>query len=393
MQGTPRRVAGFSSPHAVQWGRGSAPRTLALDPIRRTIRVLELFAILILIYWFGVPPPILVTFGPQQTVFTQNPKVGVHTRLTDEVEEWKIKKTLEMVREMGAPWVVEYFPWGYIESSEGEYDWTHADLVVDHAQRQGLTVIARLGFVPNWARPKDSVTSYLDEARYQHFAQFAAAFVRHFAGRIRYLIIWNEPNVNFEWGYRPVDPAGYVRMLRAVYPEVKQINPELQVLGGALAPTLAPPNSPDAMSDLEYLQKMYDAGAKDYFDLLAVHSYGWTSPADDPPATNRVNFRRTELLRDIMVKNGDAAKHMLITEGGWNDHPRWTKAVRPAERIADTLRAYELAAQWDWLDACILWAFRYPEPAQTYQDYFTFVTPGFDPKPIYYDVRNYVTGK
>ena len=63
----------------------------------------------------GVQPRPLVTVGPQQTVVTVNPKMGVHTRLTDEVEEWKIKRTLEMVREMGAPWIVEYFPWAYVE--------------------------------------------------------------------------------------------------------------------------------------------------------------------------------------------------------------------------------------------------------------------------------------
>ena len=363
--------------------------------VRRSsfVRLLEILALLVLIYWLGAPPPILVTLGPQQTVHTTNPKIGVHTRLTDEVEEWKIKKTLEMVREMGAPWIVEYFPWGYIENDEGQYDWSHADLVVDHAQRQGLTVIARLGFVPNWARPKDSVTSYLDEAHYTYFANFVRAFVTHFKGRIRYIVIWNEPNTNFEWGYRPVDPAGYVKLLQAVYPAAKQADPDVQVLAGALAPVLAPPGATDAMSDLEYLQKMYDAGAKSYFDILAVHAYGWRSPADELPSPDRVNFRRTELLHDIMIKNGDAAKHIIITEGGWNDHPRWTKAVRPAERIEDTLRAYDLCKQWDWVDACVMWAFRFPAPAQTYQDYFTFVTPNFDPKPIYYEVQKYAEGK
>lgn len=368
----------------------------AFSPLLRLIllrffRVLEVLVLLILLYWFGAPPPILVTLGPQQTVHTNNSKLGIHTRLTDEVEEWKIQKTLQMVREMGASWIVEYFPWGYIENSEGEYDWSHADIIVDHARRQGLTVIARLGFVPAWARPKDSTVSYLDDAHYPYFAKFVAEFVKHFEGRVNYVILWNEPNVNFEWGYRPVDPAGYTRLLEAVYPAAKRANPQVQILAGALAPTLAPPNSTDAMSDLEYLQKMYDAGAKDYFDILAIHAYGWKSPADEAPAPNRVNFRRTELLREIMVKNGDSAKHAMITEGGWNDHPRWTKAVRPAERIAYTLRAYDMVQQWDWLDACALWAFRYPAPAQTYQDYFTFVTPDFDPKPIYYEVQKYAT--
>ncbi len=361
--------------------------------LSRLRRVAQVGALAALIYALGALPPVLVTLGPQQTVHTRNAKMGVHTRLTDEVEEWKIKKTLEMVREMGAPWIVDYFPWGYIEAEEGHYDWSHADTVVDQARRQGLTVIARLGFVPAWARPKDSTVSYLSEARYPAFAQFVAAFVSHFEGRVSAVIIWNEPNVNFEWGYQPIDPAGYVRMLQAVYPAAKQANPSVQILAGALAPNLAPPGSIDAMGDLEYLQKMYDAGAKDYFDTLAVHAYGWRAPADESPASDRVNFRRVELLRQIMMQNGDASKHVMITEGGWNDHPRWTKAVRPAERIAYTRRAFELAATWDWLDACALWAFRYPATAQTYLDYFTFVTPGFDPKPIYFEMQKYAGGQ
>jgi len=352
-------------------------------------RMAQLIVLLAMVYWLAAPPPILVTLGAPQTVRTTNSKIGVHTRLTDEADEWKIKKTLELVREMGSPWIVEYFPWAYIENAEGEYDWAHADLVVDHARQQGITVIARLGFVPQWARPRTSVISYLDESHYPYFAEFVAAFVAHFKDRIKYIVIWNEPNTNFEWGYQGIDPAGYARLLQVVYPRVKQVDPSVQILAGALAPTLAPPGTTDAMNDLEYLQKMYDAGAKDYFDLLSVHAYGWTSPADEPPAPNRVNFRRTELVHDLMIRNGDATKRVMITEGGWNDHPRWTKAVRPAERIQDTLRAFDLCKTWDWVDACVMWAFRYPFPAQTYQDYFTFVTPEFDPKPIYFEVQRY----
>ena len=357
--------------------------------LSRVIRVLEAAALLALLYALAAPPPILVTLGPQHTVRTTNPKVGVHTRVTDEVEEWKIRKNFEMVREMGASWVIEYFPWEYIEFDEGNFDWTHADLVVDHARRQGLGVVARLGYVPRWARPKEAVTSFLDEARYPAFANFVAAFTRHFAGRVQHIVIWNEPNLNFECGYRGVDPAGYTRMLQAVYPRAKEAEPSVRILAGALAPTLAPPGSVDAMDDLDYLQQMYDAGARDYFDVLAIHAYGWNALADEAPSARRVNFRRAELLREIMVRNGDAAKGAFITEGGWNDHPRWTKAVHPAERIANTVRAYEICRDWDWLDACALCAFRYPFPAQTYLDYFTFVTPEFDPKPIYWEVQKY----
>jgi hypothetical protein len=119
-----------------------------------------------------------VPLGPQQTVHTTNPKMGIHTRLTDEVEEQKIKRSLAMVREMGAPWVVEYFPWAYIEGEPGRYNWVHADQVVAHASRQGLTLIARLGFVPEWARPKDTTPLYLDEEHFDDFATICSIVCR-----------------------------------------------------------------------------------------------------------------------------------------------------------------------------------------------------------------------
>jgi hypothetical protein len=352
----------------------------------------RLAVFLALVILFSAPPGPIVSLGPPQTVRTINPKMGVHTRLTDEVEPWKIKRTLQMVREMGAPWAVEYFPWAYSEPEKGKFDWEHADLVVDHALAQGLTVIGRLGFVPEWARPADSTVSYLDEDHYADFADFVYAFVQHFEGRVNYVIIWNEPNVALDWGYRPVDPASYTRLLKLSYRRAKEASPAVQVLGGALAPTLAPPGNPWGLDDLRYLQEMYDAGAGDYFDILAVHAYGWKWPADMPPDPNEVNFRRVELLRQVMVRNGDADKKIIVTEGGWNDHPRWTKAVRPGQRIAYTIRAYEMAQEWDWCLGLAIWAFRYPWPARTYQDYFTFVTPEFVPKPIYLEVQRYARG-
>jgi hypothetical protein len=334
-----------------------------------------------------------VEFGPPQHVVSINPKLGVHTRLTDEVEPWKIQRTLAMVREMGASWTVEYFLWAAHEPARGVYDWTHADLVVDHAVNQGITVIARLGYVPEWARPPRTSHLYLDENDFDAFATFAAAFADHFRGRVNYIIVWNEPNLSQEWGYRPVDPAAYTDLLRRTYTAVKATNPSVKVLGGALAPTLAPAGSEWGLNDLDFLQAMYDAGAAPYFDILAVHSYGWTFGPDEPPAVDSVNFRRVELLREVMVRNGDGAKHVIITEGGWNDHPRWTKAVRPAQRVAYTLATYEMAlAEWPWLDALCLWAFRYPRPAGTYQDYYTFVDVDFHPKPIYLAVQRYALG-
>jgi hypothetical protein len=299
-----------------------------------------------------------------------------------------------MVREMGAPWIIEYFPWAYREPFPGFFDWQHSDLVISHAERQGLTVIARLGFVPEWARPADSASSYLAVDSYADFGHYVQAFVNRYGDRVPAIVIWNEPNLALEWGFQPISPEGYTELLAVAYEYVQQSRyPDTLVLGGALAPTLAPPGSEQALDDLIFLQRMLDAGAGAVMDGLAVHAYGWSFPADDPPDPAVINFRRTELVRQVLVDNGLAHLPIYITEGGWNDHPRWTRAVKPAQRIENTLRAYELVASWPWAKMAGLWAFRYPWPARTYLDYFTFVTPDFEPKPIYFEVQHYSRGE
>jgi len=337
------------------------------------------------------PPGGIVLLGPQQHVESINHKIGVHTRLTDEVEEWKIKHALELVREMGATWIVEYFPWAYSEPEKGRFRWTHSDMVIDHAHRQGLRIIARVGLVPGWARPAGTTDSYLDPQRYDDLGDFVYAFASRYKGQVSHLIVWNEPNLGLEWGFRQPDPAEYTAMLRATYTRAKEANPDITILGGALSPTMG---AHDAVNDLVYLQGMYDAGAAPYFDTLAVHAYGWRFPPDEPPAEDVISFTRTRLLREIMIQNGDGSKPVMITEGGWNDHPRWTKAVRPGQRVAYTLQAYDMAwREWDWCQAVALWVFRYPRPHPGYPDYFTFVTVDFTLKPVYLEVQRYARGE
>jgi hypothetical protein len=266
--------------------------------------------------------------------------------------------------------------------------------VVNHARSQGLRIIARLGMVPLWARPdlngQETTFTYLDQEHFEDFTQFVIAFLDRYRDDVQHIIIWNEPNLSFEWGYRPVDPEGYVDLLKTVYPAVHETQSHVILLAGALAPTLEPPGSPAGLNDLLYLQQMYEEGAAPYFDALAAHAYGLAFPPDFPPGETTINFRRVELLRDIMQRNGDEDKQVYITEAGWNDHPRWLWAVSPGERVRYTLDAYTWADEnWSWCPVVAIWMFRTPTALHNYQDYYAFLTPDFQPRPIYYAVQDY----
>jgi polysaccharide biosynthesis protein PslG len=356
--------------------------------LRYSIRL----GLLLLVLSFIAPVTHRVLLPPPQSVETLQPHVCVHTDLIHEVEAWAIQRTLATVREMGAETIVEFFPWGYIEGPPGQYDWRQTDRIVRHAENQGIRIIARMGLVPTWARPDDSPMNLLSSDQDDAFADFVAVFAARYAGRINHLIIWNEPNLAFEWGFDDYSPARYADLLATVYPRVKAANPETVILAGALAPTLEPVASPNGTDDLIYLRDLYDLGADAHFDALAVHTYGFDQPATADPHPRTLNFRRVELLRQIM-REYDDDKPVYITESGWNDDSRWSYAVSPARRIAYTLDAYQYSAEhWPYVEELCLWIFRHPYPRGNYRDDYTLVTPEFQLKPIYSAVQAYARG-
>lgn len=343
------------------------------------------------------PAPVRAPLGEPQTVNVIHPHLCVHTRLIDEVPEYRIQQTFIAIREMGAGTVVEFFPWAYIEGSPGVYGWLQADKIFKHARNQGVRIIARMGFVPGWARPDlpdqpPTTLNTLPDDAVDDFAAFTAMFAARYADQLDGIVIWNEPNLSFEWGFRPVNPLGYTRLLAASYAAIKAAAPNVPVLGGALAPTVEPIGSPNALNDLIFLDGMLEAGAGAVMDGLAIHTYGFTQPHNAEPAPDRLNFRRAELIHAVLADYSLGDLPVYITETGWNDHPRWSQAVTPSQRIEYTLGAYQLAqTDWPWAGKVCLWVFRYPTPTNSYPDYYTLSTTDFDLKPLYYALKSYGT--
>jgi hypothetical protein len=317
-------------------------------------------------------------------VETRNPKVGIHLRLTGTDNEAELAAQLNAVREMGATYVVDLFPWAYVQPRGPQsFEWRGADLLIAHARRQGLKVVARLDIVPAWARPSKSSDRYLDPDHYDDYARYVAAFAKRYRGAVESIQIWNEPNLHFEWGGREPDPVAYAALTRAVAPLVRAANPEVQIIAGSFSPGYAIPGT--RAGDIEYLEAMMEAGAD--FDLLGVHAYGARAPADEEPHPDRVNFRRVEVYRDTLRRLG-APRRIIVTEGGWNDHTRWAGAVTPAQRLQWTVQAYRMSEEWDDVVAVCLWQWQQPR-THSYYDNYTFVAPDGTPKAIYYAVQVY----
>src|SRR5690606_28015429 len=134
--------------------------------------------------------------------------------------------------------------------------------IFKHVRNQGIKVYARFGLVPQWARPDDpdnpTTFNYIPEEAFEEFAAYAARFTTRYRDALAGVIIWNEPNLTFEWGFQPVDPIGYTKLLSVVAPMIRATASDIPILGGALSPTIA--DSPEALNDLTDLRAMLDAG-------------------------------------------------------------------------------------------------------------------------------------
>ncbi len=338
---------------------------------------------------------------PRLIPFTDVNPYGVNIFLQDEVEDYKKELTMQQVSDLGAGWVKQQFPWDELEFSKGKFfdeknnkdAWQKFDQIVALAEKYHLRIIARLDRAPAWARPPGSSPG-APPSNLSDYADFVAAFIKHYRGRINFIQVWNEPNLTSEWDTgKPVDPAAYAALLKAAYQRVKQVDPNVVVLAAPLAMTTEQTSLRGNMEDISYLSGMYAAGAAPYFDILAANGYGLNDPPDKRAAFDRLNFGRASLMRAVMAQNHDELKPVWFDEYGWNAAP---DSIPPDQRIwgqvsreqqaTYTVQGIEGAArQWDWAGVFNIWYFRQVGtlPPTSAEYYFDMVNVDFTREPVY----------
>ncbi|HLI27411.1 MAG TPA: cellulase family glycosylhydrolase, partial [Chloroflexota bacterium] len=242
-------------------------------------------------------------------------------------------RTLQLVKDLGFTWIRQMFQWRDIEGvDKGVFDWSEADRIVQAANAQGLKIIARFDYSPEWSQTKPAPNGPPDDMN--DFGDFVYAFVQRYGpsrggpGRVDAIQVWNEPNLSREWGGRPINQdqaAEYVRMLQVAYQAAKQADPQITVISAGLTPTGTDDDT--ARPDDVYLQWLYDQGAAAYFDVLGAHGAGYKAPPEMSPEEVAADpsygghpsfsFRRVEQLRQVMERNGDGGKQIWLLEFGW----------------------------------------------------------------------------
>jgi hypothetical protein len=344
---------------------------------------------------------------------------GVNVFLEDEVELAKRERQLQMIEAAGFGWIRQQFRWDDLEvSGRGNYTDTRNtsgvdqgidarlkyDNIVSLAEKYNVRIIARLGSTPTWAlSPENNKPGYAPPANFADFTGYAVRLAERYKGRIKHYQVWNEPNLYPEWGEAPPNPEAYTRLLCETYQALKAVDPSIKILSGALGPSNALTNRD--LSDYVFLQRMYDAGAGKCFDILSVQGYGLRSPPTDPYTRSMIpNFNHILFIREMMVKNGDSAKPIWISEMAWNPVPN-DPTIQDLDRFGRVtdeqaaqyaINAYEvIRTERPYVGVASYWFFKRASDAEKNQSwyYFRLVEPDFTERPVYIALKEYMKGR
>ncbi len=262
-------------------------------------------------------------------------------------------------------WVRSFVNWNALEPvAAGSYSPSAIaeldDLVARaHAakKRLALTVLG----TPQWeSGSSDARTAPRDPASY---AAFIGRLAARYKGRVQSWEIWNEPDEAEFWHGTTPSPANYAPLLKASYSAIKSADPATQVVAGPLTG-----------NNYDFLEGLYDQGARGSFDAVGVHTD--TACGLNPPSVfyseggriGRFTFLGFREVHAVMVAHGDGGKPITMSEMGWSatttrcDRGRWAglkdAGVSESDQADFLTQAYHCLAGYPYMQAGIWFSMR-----------------------------------
>lgn len=254
-------------------------------------------ATILLSFFFLFALPAKAIYDPLSVL---NNKFGIHILDTSEVE-----RAAELVNSSGGSWGYVTIP---IRANDRNLPkWTK---FMEEAQRLHIIPILRIASFPvdppggeasHWMAPNEydlvDFANFLDELPWPI--------------KNRYVVVYNEPNHEGEWGGF-VYPQEYARVLDRAIDIFHQRGPDFFVISAGM----------DASSDpYSYYQRMLAAwpGVLNKADGLAFHAYGNPAFSAYPNIYSPVNVTSYRYELDFLRRLGVTEKPIFITEAGWKN--------------------------------------------------------------------------
>lgn len=268
------------------------------------------------------------------------------------------------------------------------YDWSAYDAAISELQSGGFKILIVAGYSPAWNRDGSCAFSNARPVDVQAFADFVGAAVTRYSPDA--VEVW--PGANSVQYYCPgVSSSHYAGVLEASYISAKTAKPSLAVLSTGMVPAVT--SLPNTESPTDFLQGIYTAGAKDYFDAVGFHPYSYPDAPSVPYAGGTPNGwqtmeQTTPSLRDVMTSNGDSIKRIWPTEWGAPTAGDTTHVTEQQQGDDYTLDALKRLAQKAWSGPSFIYSPRDLGTGPTVADFFGLTDRNWNPKPGYWAYRS-----
>jgi len=219
---------------------------------------------------------------------------------------------IQLLAGAGVQWIRTEALWNGLEPSQDVISSTYLnrlDLVIDNALANGIEHCVKLGIQPQWVSeaPNEADYWYYAPTSFVEFEEYVEYLANRYKGRVTYWEIGNE----IDWTFWKSDLSKYKQYLETAYTTLKAVDPNNQVIMGGLAfDGIRVWQFWDGKEEFA-LQKLYDAGVKDYFDIFAIHPYTHVLEDGTIKSIHEINT-----AYEIMLKNGDGDKRIWLTELG-----------------------------------------------------------------------------
>ena len=205
-----------------------------------------------------------------------------------------------------------YVTWNYLQPAKSRWNFSTLDKYVLRSHGKNVEMLYPLAFTPQWAsaRPADKGPygpgSSAEPLDMNDWNEYVKALVTRYRGRIRYFMVWDEPN---EKAYFSGSQQKLLELVSTAYIAMKRIDPDSRMV----SPGLVGPSS------FAWLDDFLRSGGAACVDIIGFHFY---PPISDPDKTEQrpeSMIPTAKRVKSIMARYGIAAKPLWNTGVGyWN---------------------------------------------------------------------------
>lgn len=291
--------------------------------------------------------------------------LGVGTHLTREPRP--IDQILDRLAEAGVSSFRDDAEWSRVEQERGVLNippqW---DLLTNAAIKRGIKPLLILDYGNKFYDGGSKPVSKEGIAAFTRYAEFV---VRHFKGRVVWYEMWNE------WDGGPGNTSSssadaYARLTRSVYTAIKKIDPNVQLLAGAITTRGIREG---------FLERLIKQGILENADGISLHSYVHCERGARPEDWARWMQEIHSQLTDLT----GIPQSIYITETGWPSH-KGACGIGVDEQARYLARLFLLARTMPFIKG--VWWYDLqndgPDPAAREHN-FGLLQQDLSPKPAY----------